>query len=132
MNTWVTDNIPRSGGAFLRQLIVDLYRNDGLMQGTWVLRGERLDVANIKANLISVIARDDHITLPCQSETLPDKISSTDKEIFRVPGGHIGIMAGSQAAKRTWPYLDQWLGVRFGKVLQPLNRWRGCDFDCNR
>jgi len=25
MNTWVSDNIPRAGGAF-RQLIVDLYR----------------------------------------------------------------------------------------------------------
>jgi polyhydroxyalkanoate synthase len=118
MNTWVTDNIPMSGGAF-RQLIVDLYRNNRLMEGTWVLRGERLDVANIKANLISVIAGDDHITPPCQSETLPDKVSSTDKEIFRVPGGHIGIMAGSQAAKRTWPYLDKWLGARSGKVLQP-------------
>ena len=32
MNTWVTDNVPLAGGAF-RQLIVDLYRNDRLMQG---------------------------------------------------------------------------------------------------
>ncbi len=30
MNTWVTDNIPMAGEA--RQLIVDLYRHDRLMQ----------------------------------------------------------------------------------------------------
>jgi polyhydroxyalkanoate synthase subunit PhaC len=117
MNTWVTDNIPMSGGAF-RQLIVDLYRNDRLMKGTWVVRGETVDVSKIKANLITVIAGDDHITPPCQSETLQDRVSSTDKEVFRVPGGHIGIMAGSGAAKRTWPHIDAWLGARSGKTVQ--------------
>ena len=29
-----------------------------------------------------------------------EKVASVDKELFRVPGGHIGIMAGSEAAKR--------------------------------
>ena len=43
MNTWVTDNIPMAGGAF-RQLIVDLYRNDRLMQGSeLIIRGEHRD-----------------------------------------------------------------------------------------
>jgi len=111
MNTWVTDNIPMSGAAF-RQLIVDLYRNDRLMQGTWVVRGERVDVSRIKANLMTVIAGDDHITPPCQSETIQDRVSSTDKELYRIPGGHIGIMAGSDAAKKTWPHIDKWLATR--------------------
>ncbi|HZU25500.1 MAG TPA: alpha/beta fold hydrolase [Bryobacteraceae bacterium] len=115
MNTWVTDNIDMAGGAF-RQLVVDLYRNDRLMQGTWVLRGERVDVSRIRANLFMVIAGADHITPPCQSESLMSKVSSTDKELFRVAGGHIGIMAGSGAAKRTWPHIDAWLGPRSAAV----------------
>jgi polyhydroxyalkanoate synthase len=114
MNTWVTDNVPMSGGAF-RQLIVDLYRNDRLMKGTWMMRGENVDVSRIKANLFTVIAGDDHITPPCQSESIMEKVSSTDKELFRVPGGHIGIMAGSEAAKRTWPHIDAWLATRSGE-----------------
>jgi polyhydroxyalkanoate synthase subunit PhaC len=114
MNTWVTDNIPMSGAAF-RQLIVDLYRNDRLMQGTWVVRGERVDVSRIKANLMTVIAANDHITPGCQSETLQDKVSSRDKELFRIRGGHIGIMAGSDAAKNTWPHIDAWLDKRSGR-----------------
>jgi polyhydroxyalkanoate synthase len=111
MNTWVTDNISMTGGAF-RQLIVDLYRNDRLMQGTMMIRGERVDLGRLRAKLLTVIAEADHITPPCQSETIVDKVSSTDKTILRIPGGHIGIMAGSGASKRTWPQIDGWLASR--------------------
>ena len=77
-----------------------------------MIRGQRVDLRNIRANLLTVIAEADHITPPCQSETLPDRVSSVDKETFRVPGGHIGIMAGSAAHKRTWPHIDNWLAPR--------------------
>jgi polyhydroxyalkanoate synthase len=111
MNTWVTDNVPLAGGAF-RQLIVDLYRHDKLMKGELMIRGERVDLHNIRANLLTVIAEGDHITPPCQSEPILAKVSSKDKEVFRVNGGHIGIMAGSGAHKVTWPHINQWLSAR--------------------
>jgi len=111
MNTWVTDNIPLAGGAF-RQLIVDLYRNDRLMKGEMMIRGQRVDLRRLRANLLTVIAEGDHITPPCQSEAVLSKVGSTDKEIFHVAGGHIGIMAGSNARKLTWPHIDGWLGPR--------------------
>jgi polyhydroxyalkanoate synthase subunit PhaC len=111
MNTWVTDNVPLAGGAF-RQLIVDLYRNDKLMRGEFVIRGEKVDLGRIRANLLTVIAEGDHITPACQSESVMRKVSSKDKELFRVAGGHIGIMAGSGAHKVTWPHINGWLGLR--------------------
>jgi len=114
MNTWVTDNIPLSGATF-KQLIVDLYRNDRLMQGSLMIGGQRVDLSRIRANLLTVIAEGDHITPPCQSESIMAKVSSTDKDLFRVPGGHIGIMAGSGASKRTWPHMNAWLAPRSGK-----------------
>ena len=111
MNTWVTDNIPMAGGAY-RQLIVDLYRNDRLMKGELMIRGERVDLKRLRANLLTVVAQGDHITPPCQSEEIVSKISSADAEVYHVAGGHIGIMAGSSAHKRTWPHIDNWLGAR--------------------
>jgi polyhydroxyalkanoate synthase subunit PhaC len=111
MNTWVTDNVPLAGGAF-RQLIVDLYRNNRLMQGELVIRGERVDLSRIHANLLTVIAEGDHITPPCQSESIMSKVGSKDKELIRVAGGHIGIMAGSGASKYTWPQINGWLSRR--------------------
>jgi polyhydroxyalkanoate synthase subunit PhaC len=111
MNTWVTDNVALAGGAF-RQLVVDLYRNDRLMRNEWMIRGERVDLGQIKANLLTVIAEGDHITPPCQSEAIIGKVSSRDRELFRIAGGHIGIMAGSGANKRTWPHIEGWLASR--------------------
>ncbi len=111
MNTWVTDNVPLAGGAF-RQLIVDLYQNDRLMQGTMMIRGQQVDLSRLRANLLTVIAEGDHITPPCQSESVISKVSSSDKTVMRIPGGHIGIMAGSGASKHTWPKIDGWLAPR--------------------
>jgi polyhydroxyalkanoate synthase len=111
MNTWVNDSIPLAGAAF-RQFIVDFYRGNKLMEGTLVVRGERVDLRQLRASLLDVIAEDDHITPPCQSETLLEKVGSTDKTILRVPGGHIGVMAGSAAAKGTWPKVEAWISQR--------------------
>jgi polyhydroxyalkanoate synthase len=111
MNTWVTDNIDMAGATY-RQLVNDFYKEDQLMQGTLRIRGEQVDIHNLRANLLNVIAEKDHITPPCQSEAVMDRVSSTDKELFRVRGGHIGIMAGSGAEKLAWPHIDGWLGKR--------------------
>jgi len=111
MNTWITDLIPMAGAAY-RQLIVDLYRNNRLMNNEMIVRGEKVDLRRLRANLLTVIAEGDHLTPPCQSETVIAKISSQDAEVFRVAGGHIGIMAGSGARKLTWPHIDTWLAAR--------------------
>ena len=111
MNTWVTDNIPMAGAAY-RQLIVELYRNNALIQNRLHVKNEPVDLSRISANLLTVIAEGDHITPPCQSEAILGKVSSPDKEIYRIPGGHIGIMAGSRAHRTTWPYIEHWLDGR--------------------
>jgi polyhydroxyalkanoate synthase len=91
---------------------VDFYRSNRLMSGTLKIRGELVNLKRLRANLLTVIAEGDHITPPCQSETLLAKVGSRDKEVYRVPGGHIGIMAGNSAHKRTWPHIEQWLAPR--------------------
>ena len=111
MNTWVNDAIPLAGGAY-RQFIVDFYRGNKLMNGTLTIRGERVDLRNLRANLLNVIAVDDHITPPCQSARLMEKVGSLDKQELKVPGGHIGVMAGSGASKGTWPKVESWIAAR--------------------
>ena len=111
MNTWVRDVIPMAGGAY-RQLINDFYKGNRLMEGTMRLRGELVDLTQLRANLLTVIAEADHITPPCQSENIVELIGSEDKEVFRVRGGHIGIMAARGAEKVTWPHIEQWLEIR--------------------
>ena len=111
MNTWVTDLIPMSGAVY-RQLIQELYRENRLIEGKMVLRGERVDLSRIRANLLNVIALADHISPPCQSESIMTKVSSKDQHLLKVKGGHIGMMAGSGAQKFTWPHIEEWLASR--------------------
>lgn len=111
MNTWVTDNIPMAGAAY-RQLILELYRKNALIQNQLRIKDQVVDLSKIRASLLTVIAAGDHITPPCQSEAILGKVSSIDKEIYHIPGGHIGIMAGSSAHRTTWPHIQQWLSAR--------------------
>ncbi len=55
MNTWVTELIPMAGATY-RQLIQELYRENRLIQGKLIIRGEQVDLSRIRANLLS----DDH------------------------------------------------------------------------
>lgn len=111
MNTWVTDTIPMAGAAY-RQLIVNLYRNNELIQNKLRIQNQTVNLANVKANLMNVIAAGDHITPACQSEAVLEKVGSKDKELYHIRGGHIGMMAGSSAHRTTWPHIASWLGPR--------------------
>ena len=111
MNTWVTDIIPMAGATY-QQLIQELYRENRLIESKMVLRGEQVDLGRIRANLLNVIALADHISPPCQSESIMSKVSSSDQFMLKVKGGHIGMMAGSGAQKYTWPHIDSWLAAR--------------------
>jgi polyhydroxyalkanoate synthase len=111
MNTWVRDIIPMSGAAY-RQLITEFYKENRLIKGTLRIGGERVELGRLRANLLNVIAEADHITPPCQSEQIMELVGSLDQEMFRVQGGHIGIMAGRGAEKSTWPHIDGWLAAR--------------------
>lgn len=111
MHTWVTDYIPMAGAAY-RQLITDFYRNNLLIQNRLRINDQIVDLRRIRANLLTVIAEGDHITPPCQSEAINSKVSSPDKQLYRIPGGHIGIMAGSAAHRTTWPHIETWLATR--------------------
>ncbi|MCA9232884.1 MAG: alpha/beta fold hydrolase [Planctomycetales bacterium] len=120
MNTWVRDIIPMVGAAY-QQLINELYKENKLIKGTLRIRGEQVNLANLKANLLNVIADADHITPPCQSEGVMNLVGSADKELLRVRGGHIGIMAGRGAEKNAWPHIDEWLSARSEAV------WEGAE-----
>jgi polyhydroxyalkanoate synthase subunit PhaC len=111
MQTWLNDLIPMTGGLF-RQIIKDLYQQNRLINNELIIRGERVDLSHIRANLLNVIALADHISPPCQSESIMSKVSSNDKLMLKIKGGHIGMMAGSSAVKHTWPQIDEWLAAR--------------------
>ncbi|MGO8948086.1 MAG: alpha/beta fold hydrolase [Ktedonobacterales bacterium] len=113
MNTWVNDLIPLAGGVY-RQLIEDFYRRNRLITGTMRLRGEPVNLNRVRASVLNVLAEQDHIVPPAQTENAMDCFGGPDKQLLRIPGGHIGMMAGSAAVQRTWPQIEGWLRTRSG------------------
>lgn len=111
INRWVEDVIPFSGGAF-QQFVTDYIRGNKLIQGQHQINGQYVNLSNIHANLLNIVAQYDHIVSQSQSESLMDCVSSKDKELQIIPSSHVGIMASSRARYKLWPELVDWLSVR--------------------
>lgn len=111
MQKWVNDGVPFCGAAF-KQWVVDFYQHNKLTRGELKLAGQPVKLSNIKANLLNIIALQDHIAPPAQSRPIMDLVGSPDKEQILLPAGHVGLVVGRSASKGLWPALEKWLEAR--------------------
>ncbi|HHY74818.1 MAG TPA: class III poly(R)-hydroxyalkanoic acid synthase subunit PhaC [Bacillus bacterium] len=111
MQKWLTDGIPFPGEAY-RQWIRDFYQKNKLIKGELVVRGRKVDLANIKANILNISAENDLIAMPHQVEALMNVVSSEDKNYVCVPTGHVSVTFGPRANNITYPTIGDWLEER--------------------
>lgn len=111
INRWVEDVIPFAGAAF-RQFVEEYVRGNELIQGRHEVDGEPVDLSNIRAPLLNIVAKYDHIVARSQSENIMDRVSSEDKELRIIPSTHVGIMASGRARYKLWPEVVEWLAPR--------------------
>ena len=108
---WASDWIPFPGQA-ARDWITWFYRENRLLEGTLTLRGLIAQLGAIEAPLLAVSASSDEITPPDSVRPLLERISSPDRRLLELAGGHIGIVAGRSAARSLWPAVEEWLAAR--------------------
>ncbi|WP_332631869.1 class III poly(R)-hydroxyalkanoic acid synthase subunit PhaC [Halalkalibacter flavus] len=108
MQKWVGDGVPFPGEAY-RQWIGEFYQKNKLIKDELYIRGQQVELKNIKANVLNIAADRDHIAIPEQTERLMDKISSKDKTFKLIPAGHVSVTVGRSAVKHTYPLIDEWL-----------------------
>ncbi|MBO1512606.1 class III poly(R)-hydroxyalkanoic acid synthase subunit PhaC [Metabacillus sp. BG109] len=111
LQKWVSDGIPFPGEAY-RQWIRDFYQQNKLIKGELVIRGRKVNLKNITANVLNMSADKDHIAQPHQVKALMDVISSKDKEYVSLPTGHVSVTFGPKAVKITYPTVVDWLEKR--------------------
>lgn len=111
LQKWVSDGIPFPGEAY-RQWIRDFYQQNKLIKGELVIRGRKVNLKNITANVLNMSADKDHIAQPHQVKALMDVISSKDKEYVSLPTGHVSVTFGPKAVKITYPTVGDWLEKR--------------------
>ena len=108
----MTDRFKRQTLEFLDHFPAALDEYNRLITGKHQIHGQPVDLANIRASLLNIVAKYDHLVAQSQSETVMDAISSEDKELRVIPSTHVGIMASGRARYKLWPEIVEWLGPR--------------------
>lgn len=111
MSKWVGDNPPFPAKAFA-QWVTWMFKDNALVKGNMVLRGQRVDLGNIHQSVLMITASADHIAPREGTLPLLDLLGSEDVEHMDRVGGHIGLMAGSKAKHEIWPDIVAWLEPR--------------------
>ncbi len=112
---WSDDWIPLPGRV-AREWITWFYHGNRLLSGDLTIGGERIALGRIKAPLLAIAAEADEISPPGSVAPLVDYVSSGDRTLVVLPGGHIGLVAGRSARDRLWPRIQEWLAPRSAKV----------------
>ena len=107
MGQWARDHIPFPGAAFA-QTVEGLIRPNGLVNGTFELGGERVDLESITRPVLNIMAERDHIVPLAAAEPLLGLVGSEETEELRLAAGHAGLVAGRKAAKVTLPGIAGW------------------------
>jgi polyhydroxyalkanoate synthase len=108
---WAADQIPFPGECF-RQTTKELMWDNKLIKNELVLGGRPVDLKQVVASFLAVMAEHDHIVPYESAKELLTLIGSTDKRDIVLKGGHVSLVAGPNAVRRLWPELDRWLSER--------------------
>ncbi len=113
VSTWVDDAAPFPGETF-RAWVGDLYQRNELVKGRMELRGNRVDLSNIRCALLNVSGQWDYVVPPCQTRATTRLANSPDQESVSLNAGHVGMLVGPAAVRSLWPRLEAWLAPRSG------------------
>ncbi|MCA9617741.1 MAG: alpha/beta fold hydrolase [Myxococcales bacterium] len=122
LETWSNDNVSFPGEAY-RTYIRGLYRDDGLVQKTFALSGERVDLGRITCPAHVVTFEHDSIVPRTSAAPASEMLRSEDLVSLHQPGGHVGAVVSRKAASRLWPALASFWEARMaGASSQDVTR----------
>jgi polyhydroxyalkanoate synthase len=106
MATWVDDTVPASG-----RLLAELFQQfgpgrNGLLKGSAQVAGETIDPRRLTMPVLSVSAEKDTIAPAAGVDAISQIVPHAT--IVRLPGGHVGIVAG-RTARRLWDITVEFL-----------------------
>jgi polyhydroxyalkanoate synthase len=111
LETWGNDNVSFPGACYA-EYIERLYRGDALMNDTMTLSAIPARLSNIKMPVCSIVFGHDNIVPKESAAPLVDRISSEDKLLLELPGGHVGAVVSKAAQKNLWPKMSAYWAMR--------------------
>lgn len=106
------DNMVAYPGAVIQDVIQYLWADNIVARGELPMKKPQGSLANISANLLLVVGKQDPIVTKACSVSILEHVASQDQQVLEVNGGHMGILSGSKAPKTIWPQVAEWLAER--------------------
>ena len=124
LETWGNDNVSFPGACYVRY-IEELYRNDALLRGTFTLSGKAVRLEKIACPTMCIVFEHDNIVQWKNAAVLVDQICSTDKQLLKLPGGHVGAVVSRKAQQTLWPKMSAFWSARDADAKKPASHANG-------
>jgi len=98
-------------GGIIQDTLVRVWIDNSLSKGEIQIGEQVARLSDVNANLFAIAGASDTLVTPRAARMVMDVVSSEDKTFRTVPGGHMGILAGSHAPE-SWRVLAAWLAER--------------------
>jgi polyhydroxyalkanoate synthase len=108
MNKWARDQAPLPGAVF-RQIVERLVRDNSLAEGRVALGKREVSLGDIECPFLNVYCKRDEIVPPRSAAPLTGLVGSKDVTELCLDSGHVGLVAGRQAAKVARPQIADWI-----------------------
>ncbi|MEM9865754.1 MAG: alpha/beta fold hydrolase, partial [Myxococcota bacterium] len=108
---WANDNVAIPSDVF-RRWILDIYRANALVNGSFLLDGHRVDLGALTMPLHVITFQDDYIVPRGAAEPLARLSGSRDLTANHLRGGHVGAVVSGGARKALWPLMANWWQAR--------------------
>ncbi len=109
MEKWIADR-PDHPGEAARQWLKQLYRDNALTSGEFVVSGRKVDLRSIACPVINIFAMQDHIIPISCSKALSEFVAEDRYEEIGFPGGHVGVFVSRKAQGVVADGLVDWIG----------------------
>lgn len=111
INTWANDFIPYPREAF-RQMFKEVVWGNKILRNELTFGDRHCDLSAVRAPLLSFAGSQDSLAPPAATRRVVSLVGSEDKTFVEVPGGHVAVVAGSQAPALVWAPISHWLSSR--------------------
>lgn len=108
MEKWIFDSPAQAGEAY-RRYMKDLWQDNKLIKGEFMLGDKKVNLKNITMPLLNIFGEKDNLIPLAASKPLNSIVGSKDKEMASFPVGHAGIVASSRSQKEIVPKISKWI-----------------------
>jgi polyhydroxyalkanoate synthase len=108
INRWARDQVAFPGAAF-RQTVAVLIRSNALASGVIPFGRGEVRLEDVRCPYLNVFCEHDTIVPAPSSEPLTGLVGAADATELRLDSGHVGFVAGREAAKVARPAIADWI-----------------------